>query len=53
MKELRYSALSYGNFYDTVLLRMSSTGQVNYGVQITNKDSAIDMYSASNGLMSV
>lgn len=32
MKELRDSSLSYGNFYDTVLLRISSTGKVNYGV---------------------
>jgi hypothetical protein len=49
-KEIRSSSLYYGNFYDTVLMRVDSAGSINFAVQITNKDSKIDMYSASNGI---
>lgn len=51
-KEIRSSSLSRGDFYDTVLLRMDTTGKVDFSVQITNRDSAINMYSSSNGLFS-
>jgi hypothetical protein len=45
-KEIRSLTLSYGNFYDTVLLQLDPTGTFKYAVQITNRDLAIDMYSA-------
>jgi hypothetical protein len=50
-KEIRSSSYNPGNFYDTVLFTIDATGAYNYAVQITNRDSAINMYSASSGLI--
>ena len=52
-KEIRSSSLSYGNFYDTVLLQIDGTGNYINAVQISNKDSRINMYSASNGIFAL
>lgn len=52
-KEIRASSLSYGDFYDTVLLMIDGTGNYINAVQISNKDSKIGMYSASNGIFTL
>jgi hypothetical protein len=52
-KEIRSSSLSYGDFYDTVLLQIDGTGNYINAVQISNKDSKINMYSASNGIFAL
>lgn len=49
-KEIRSSSLSRGDFYDTVLLRLQPSGSIDIAVQITNRDSSISMYAASNAL---
>lgn len=50
-KEIR--AFNPGDFYDTVLLMIDTTGNYLKAVTITNKDLKINMYSASNGIFAL
>jgi len=42
-----------GNFFDTVVFTMDTTGSIKKSVSISNSYTLYDMYSTNNGVLSI